>query len=67
MQTCFYFPIAPKIKALLLLPEYRKLIQYEFERKLKRRDPNLMSDIYDSPAWQEFMGPAVSPNNRMGT
>ena len=50
MQTCFYFPIAPKIKALLLLPEYRKLIQYEFERKLKRRDPNLMSDIYDSPA-----------------
>ena len=67
MQTCFYFPLTPKIKALLRLPAYRKLIQYEFERQLKRRDSNLMSDIYDSPAWQEFMGIAVSPNNRMGT
>jgi hypothetical protein len=66
-ETCFYFPLAPKLKALLRLPAYQKLIQYEFERQLKRRDPNLMSDVYDSPAWQEFMGAAVSPNNRIGT
>lgn len=25
-----------------------------------------MSDVYDTPAWKEFMGPPVFPNNRVG-
>ena len=41
------------------------MCQHEFSRP---RDPhgNLMSDVYDAPAWREFMGPAVHPNNRIG-
>ena len=39
------------------------MLQHEFVRP---RSNNLMSDVYDSPAWQKFMGPAVYPNNRIG-
>ena len=39
------------------------MCQHEYARP---RNDNIMSDIYDSPAWQEFMGPPTSPINRIG-
>ena len=52
-EEVFYFPIIPRLKALLSTPAYRKMIQHEAERP---RNRNLMSDVYDTPAWREFAG-----------
>ena len=63
MEQVFYFPITSKLQALLSLPKYRSMIQHE---SLRGDADDLMSDVYDSPAWKEFMGKAVYPNNRVG-
>ena len=42
---------------------YKKMIQHEFWCP---QNEHLMSDVYDSPAWQKYMGEAVYPNNRIG-
>lgn len=44
-------------------PVYQRMLQHEFSRP---RNKDLMSDVYDSPSWKEFMGAAVYPNNRIG-
>ena len=67
VQEVFYFPLKTKLQSLLKVPAYRKLIEHEYERAKKKDDDDLMADVYDSQAWQDFMGPAVSPNDRMGT
>ena len=59
----FYFPIRDKLRALLKLPTYRKMIDFEITRS---KNSAYLSDVYDSPAWQRFMGPCVIPNNRIG-
>ena len=59
----FYFPIRDKLRALLKLPTYRKMIDFESTRS---KNSAYLSDVYDSPAWQRFMGPCVIPNNRIG-
>lgn len=61
-QEVFYFPITPRLRALLRTEQYRKMIQHEYERPSNR---NLFSDIYDTPAWREFAGPTTSPIVRM--
>ena len=53
-QICFYFPIKEQLKALLQLQSYRKLLQYEKHRLSSRE---LMTDVYDSPRWQQKVGP----------
>ena len=63
MEEVFYFPLTSKLKALLSLPKYKSMIQHEF---LRSKTPGLMSDVYDSPAWKDFMGEVVYPNNRIG-
>ena len=45
------------------LPVYRHMLEHEFSRP---RHHSLISDVYDAPAWQTFMGPCVAPNNRIG-
>ena len=62
-ELVFYFPLKEKLEALLKLASYRKLLEHEYERPSNH---NLMSDIYDSPAWKHFMGPVASPINRIG-
>lgn len=62
-QQVFYFPIASKLKALFRLPAYKRMLQHEFFRT---HNENLMSDVYDAPAWKDFMGAVVFPNNRIG-
>ena len=42
------------------------MCEHETEHNKIRKNNNLMSDVYDSPAWQSFMGPCVYPNNRIG-
>lgn len=51
------------MRALLGTTKYLKMCQHEFERP---KNPNLLTDIYDGTAWQEFMGECVYPNNRLG-
>lgn len=59
----FYFPLKNKLKSLLRLPAYQRLLNHEFERP---RNPGMMTDVYDSPAWTECMGPASIPAKRIG-
>ena len=65
-EEVFYFPIKPKLKALLSLPVYKQMCEHECDRKNLRQGEHLMSDVYDAPAWQSFMGPATKPINRIG-
>lgn len=58
----FYFPLTPRLKALLDTPQYRKLIEHENERP---RNPDLISDVFDTPAWQDFAGQASRPIQRI--
>lgn len=39
------------------------MCQHEYERP---RNSNFITDIYDGKAWQDFMGPCKSPNDRLG-
>lgn len=59
----FYFPLHKRLQALLRIPGFRELLDHEFTRP---RNENLMSDVYDSPAWQSFMGPPTKPCGRIG-
>jgi hypothetical protein len=58
LQEVFYFPLTPRFKALLRTAQFRKWIQHEYERP---RNPDLMSDIFDTPAWKEFAGRVTNP------
>ena len=61
-QEVFYFPLTPRLKALLKTPQFRKLIEHENERPF---NPELISDVFDTPAWKEFAGPASIPIQRI--
>ena len=63
LERVFYFPLRSKIKALLRTPAYKKMLEHEFERP---RNRDLITDVYDTPAWKDFLGAVMSPNNRMG-
>lgn len=65
LQVCFFFPIRNRLRAFLRLPGFRELLEHEFTRP-RARDPNLLTDIYDGSAWQNFMGPPSSPCSRIG-
>lgn len=54
----FYFPLKSRFKALLGTAQFCKWIRHEYERPC---NPNLISDIYDTPAWQEFVGRVQDP------
>ena len=58
----FYFPITPKLRALLKTQSYFEMIQHEYERP---RNSQFISDVYDTPAWRNFMGPVTYPNKRI--
>lgn len=50
--------------ALLRLPLFRKMLEYEFSRQ-KPHNRKIMSDVYDGQAWQEFVGSATAPCERI--
>ena len=62
-ELVYYFPVRSKLKALLKTPSYKRMVQHEFFRP---RNEEVMSDVYDAPAWRDFMGAVVYPNNRIG-
>ena len=62
MQEVFYFPLKPRLKALLRTPQFRKLIEHENERP---SNDDLISDIFDTPAWKSFAGAACVPVQRI--
>ena len=51
------------MQAFLRIPGFREMLDHEFTRP---RNPDLMTDVYDSPAWKSFMGPPSSPCERIG-
>ena len=63
MQRVFYFPITPKLRSLLNTQSYFELIQHEYERP---KNSDFIADVYDTPAWRNFMGPATYPIERIG-
>ena len=54
------------MRALLKTPAYRDLINHECFLKQQQKQEDIVSAVYDSPAWKEFMGPITFPNNRIG-
>lgn len=61
-ERVFYFPLKPRLRKLFKVAEYRKCINHEFERP---RNDAYMADVYDSPAWKQFMGDAEYPIQRI--
>ena len=62
-ERVFYFPLRPKLAALLGTKKYWSMCQHEWDRP---RNSDLITDVYDGTAWREFMGPATWPNTRLG-
>ena len=62
-ERVFYFPLAPRFRKLFKIDSFRESLRHEYERP---RNEAFMSDVYDSPAWKQFMGAATSPLQRIG-
>ena len=62
-EVCWYFPLRSQLAGMLSVPEYRQLLQHEYERD---HNDEYMSDVYDTPRWQEIMGPATRRLKRIG-
>lgn len=58
----FYFPITPRLKALLATEQFRRLIEHENDRP---SNDLFITDVYDTPAWKEFAGAASRPIQRI--
>lgn len=63
LQRVFYFPIMPRLRKLLELDSFRQCLHHEYQRP---RNTKYMSDVYDSPAWIEFMGLPTPILKRIG-
>ena len=51
-QEVFYFPLKPRLQALLKTPQFRKLINHEHDRP---SNENFVSDVYDTDAWRNLV------------
>lgn len=54
MQVCWYFPIEHQIRQLLTNKKYQHHLKHEGRRA--HHNKNYMSDVYDTPRWQEVAG-----------
>ena len=63
LQKAFYYPLRKRLRALLRIPGFKALLDYEHSRC---SDAQIVSDVYDSPAWQQFMGKPKKPCDRIG-
>lgn len=64
LQKVFYFPLRERLVALLRVPLFRKMLEYEYRRQ-KPHNCKVMCDVYDGQAWQEFVGSATAPLDRI--
>ena len=62
-ERVFYFPLTPKLNALMKCKKYRIMCQHEFFRD---RNPLLMTDVYDGAKWKKYMRPCTYPVERIG-
>lgn len=62
-EMLWYFPIKQKLRKLLQLPRFRKLLMYEVERKSRSR---YSTDIFDAPRWSRVMGTCTRRLTRIG-
>ena len=62
-ELVWYFPIRGKLRKLLQLPQFRKLLQHEFERK---SHAGYFTDVFDGPRWARIMGPCTRSLSRIG-
>lgn len=62
-EVLYYFPIKETLRKLLQLPAFRNALQHEWRRP---KNPNYMTDVFDSPRWVELMGPATRVLRRLG-
>ena len=53
LQVFWYFPLEPQINQLLKNKKYQYALKYEGRRT---QHHGYMSDVYDSPRWQEVAG-----------
>ena len=63
LQVCHYFPLRSQLSKLLTIPSYRELLMHEYKRKSKARV--CFTDVYDSPRWQEKIGPQTATLKRI--
>ncbi len=52
-ELAWYFPITNKLRKLLQVPYFRKLLMYESERKKHSR---YSTDVFDGPRWSRILG-----------
>ena len=55
-ELVYYFPVASKLKALLKDSHPVTKIFYNMNSFVPGSNEEVMSDVYDAPAWKEFMG-----------
>ena len=48
---------------MLKVPAFSQMLQHEYERPSKE---GYVTDVFDTPAWHDFMGPATFPISRIG-
>ena len=60
----FYFPLHKRLRALLRIPGFRRMLEHEYTRP--RPAENIVSDVYDSPSWKKIMGEPAQPCKRIG-
>ena len=53
LERAFYFPIGAQLRKLLKLKSFRDLLLHEYKRTCNSK---FMSDVFDSPLWQQIAG-----------
>ena len=51
MEPVFYYPLQPRLHALLGTESYRSWVSYEAARE---KNDDYFTDVYDAPAWQDI-------------
>ena len=62
-ECVYHFPLKERVEALINTPAYASLLDHE---NVRRSNPTWASDVYDTPAWKEAMGPPTSRLSRIG-
>ena len=62
-ECVFHFSLKEMVEALISTPAYASLLDHE---NVRRSNPTWASDVSDTPAWKEAMGPPTSRLSRIG-
>jgi hypothetical protein len=62
-ECVYHVSLKEIVEALISTPAYASLLDHE---NVRRSNPTWASDVYDTPAWKEAMGPPTSRLSRIG-